>query len=112
MVVAVVVGSSTTTLCPSQDLQCSFRLRSFSLSLSPSLSLLSLYHARGEEAAAATLRRVEVGPGERGHRSWTCERFWFEGNKFGANVRKSCEGERKKKNSLVFFFLAFLAISV
>ena len=41
-----------------------------SLSL-PRSRFLSLYHARGEEAAAAKLRRVEVGPGERGHRSWT-----------------------------------------
>ena len=77
------------------------------VSLLASLSLalaLSLYHARGEEAAAAKLRRGEIGPGEHGHGCWVRE---VGGEKSLERGRTICEVEKKKKITF-FSFLAFL----
>jgi len=76
------------------------------LILSLSLSL-SLYHARGEEATAAKLRRGEVGPGEHGH-GCRCERLLLAEGKVerGGEI---CEKEKKLTLFLVCLVLRHAA---
>lgn len=98
---------ASVTLCPSRFAIALLPFPPFATgSFFPSLSL-SLYHARGEEATAAKLRRGEVGPGEHGHGCW-CERLLLAEGKVERG-EEICEKEKKLTLFLVCLVLRHAA---